>query len=103
MGKLTINAAPTFKATVGIPIPGAAAERVEFTFKHRTKDQLNEFIATRGEKTDAESFMEMVAAWDFAEEFNRASVETMLQNYMGAAVATYRAYVDELTQAKAKN
>jgi hypothetical protein len=103
MGKLTINASPTFKAKVGIPIPGADPVEVEFTFKHRTKDQLNDFIKTRADKTDAQSLMDMVSAWDFAEELTIESAHTMLQNYMGAAVEVYRTYVRELAEAKVKN
>lgn len=103
MAKLSINAKPTFKAKVGIPIPGEDPVQIEFTFKHRTKDQLDELTKSLPGKSDAESFMEMVSGWDFAEEFNKESVETMLQNYIGAALATYRKYVDELVQAKIKN
>lgn len=103
MAKLSLKAAPTFKAKVGIPVAGGKAEPVEFTFKHRTKSALDEFIQSRTDKTDVDSLLDMVEAWDLADEFNRENVELLLENYAGAAVAAYRVYIDELIQAKAKN
>ena len=41
--------------------------------------------------------------WDLDDAFTVENVELLLQNYMGAALAIYRAYVDELVKAKAKN
>ena len=103
MAKLSIVAAPTFKAPVSIPIAGSAPVDVEFTFKHRTKDEMTAFLASREGLSDAQSLLEMVAGWDFAEPFTPESVEKMLQNYLGAAVNVYVKYIDELTKAKAKN
>lgn len=103
MAKLSISAAPTFKAMVAIPVAGGESVEVEITFKHRTKLQLDEFVASCADKTDAETFMEMASGWEFAEEFSADTVKTMTQNYMGAGLATYRVYLDELVKAKAKN
>lgn len=103
MAKLSINAAPTFKAKVGIPVAGGESVEVEHTFKHRTKDELDEFVASRIDKTDAETYLEMVSGWDFAEEFSEESVKAMLQNHIGAGVAAYKVYIDELVKAKVKN
>lgn len=104
MAKLKLVANPTFKAKVAIPVAGSAPVPVEFTFKHRTKAQLDEFIKSREKAADVDSFIEMVEAWDIeGEEYTKEAVETFLQNYIGAALATYRAYVDELVQAKVKN
>lgn len=101
--KLKLIADPTFKSDVGIPVAGAEPVDVAFTFKHRTKDALDEFVASRAGKTDVESFMDMVVAWDFEDEFNKESVALLLQNRIGVALATYRKYVDELVSAKLKN
>lgn len=103
MAKLSINAKPTFKAKVDIPVHGSESEKVEMTFKHRTKAEIDEFIRTREDKTDAETFMDMVVGWEFEEEFCLKSVETMLQNYIGAGLATYRTYVDEIVKVKLGN
>lgn len=103
MAKLKLVAKPTFKAKVGIPVAGGDAVPVEFVFRHRTKTALDEWIKSRADKSDAESFMEMVEGWELEDEFNRESVELLLENYVGAALATYRVYIDELVQAKLKN
>lgn len=104
MATLKLVANPTFKAKVGIPVAGEeGVTDVEMTFKHRTKTELAEFIETRTGKSDVESFMEMVVAWELADNFDAESVHTLLENYSGAAVATYRKYVNELMQAKVKN
>lgn len=103
MAKLSIKAAPTFKATVSIPVAGGAPVDVEFTFKHRTKDEMKSFLESRDGLTDVDTLLQMVDNWDFAEAFTRESAEEMLQNYLGAAVNIYVRYVEELTKAKTKN
>ena len=103
MAKLTLIAAPTFKANVGIPVAGGEPIQVAFTFKHRTRTALDEFMNTRAGKSDAETFMEMVEAWDIDLPYTKENVETLIENYLGAPLATYRAYIDELVQAKVKN
>ena len=103
MAKLALVANPTFKAKVPIPVAGGVAVEVEFTFKHRTKTALDEFIKSRADKSDAESFMAMVEGWELEDAFNAENVEVLLQNYIGTALATYRVYVDQLVQAKLGN
>lgn len=103
MARLSIVAAPTFKAKVAIPVAGAEPVEVEFTFKHRTKAGLQEFVESRAGKSDAETLLDMVTGWEFEEELNESNAKTMLQNYIAAPVAIYQAYVNELVLAKAKN
>ena len=104
MAKLKLIANPTFTAKVAIPVAGGEAVDVEMTFKHRTRKELDEFIDSLASKTDdAEIFLEIVVGWELEDAFNRESVELLLQNYHGAAVATYTTYRDELRKAKLKN
>lgn len=103
MARLSLNAAPTFSAKVGIPVAGADPVPVLVTFKHRTRRDLDEFIKTRADQSDADTFMEMVVGWDLEDAFNRENVERLLDNYIGTALATYRVYVDQLIQGKTKN
>lgn len=103
MAKLTLVANPTFKAKVGVPVAGSSPVEVEFVFKHRTKTALDEFIKSRADKPDAESFLAMVDGWNLDDEFNAENVELLLQNYIGTALATYRVYVDQLVQARLGN
>lgn len=103
MAKLTLNAAPTFKAKVGVPVAGGASVDVEFTFRHRTKKQLEEFVQGISGQKDVDTFMAMVIGWELEDEFNPANVEKLLDNYIGAALAIYQAYLEELVKAKEKN
>ena len=108
MAKLKLVASPTFKARVGIPIHGEddGKESVAFvvmTFKHRTKDQLSEFIEKRVGKTDAELFMEMVTGWDLEDEFNFDNVSLLMSNYMGAGLATFHVYLEQHSRHKVGN
>lgn len=103
MPKLTLTPKPEFSATVQIPVAGGESSPVVFTFKHRTKSELSKFVDGRAGTSDADTFMEMVSGWDLAEEFNRANVELLLESYIGAALATYQTYIDELVRHKAKN
>ena len=43
--------------------------------------------------------MAMVIGWELDDPFNAESVELLLQNYIGAAVATYRTYLSALVEA----
>jgi hypothetical protein len=103
MAKLTLKAPPTFCAKVGVPVPGGAPVPVEFTFRHRTKTELENFMSSREGVSDLDSIMEMVEAWDLEEPFDRDGMAALLENYAGAALAIYVGYVDELLQAKRKN
>jgi len=103
VAKIKLVAEPTFKAKVGIPVAGAEPVEVMLTFRHRTKTVLDQWVKDRGDKSDADIFMEMVVAWELEDEFTLANVETLLQNYIGTGLAAYRVYIDELVQAKLKN
>lgn len=101
--KLVLKAAPTFTAKVGIPVAGGATVEVQMTFKHRTKTQFDEFVTSRPKFDDVDTFMDMVCGWDLADAFSRDAANELLENYIGAAVATYLVYVTELTRAKLGN
>lgn len=103
MAKLSLTANPTFHATVAIPVAGGEPVNVKFTFKHRTKKQLDEFIKSRAEVEDIDSFMSMVDGWDLEDAFTKENAESILENYIGTALAVYRAYIDELVKSKVKN
>lgn len=103
MAKLKLVAAPSFKAKVPIPVAGGDPVEVEMTFKHRTKAALDEFVKTRESKSDAESLMAMVEGWDLEDAYTKENVDLLLENFIGAALATYRVYVEELVGARVKN
>lgn len=103
MAKFALKAEPTFVAKVGFPVAGGEPVEVALTFKHRTKTALDEFLATRNDRSDIDFFMEMVIGWELTDEFKKENVELLLENHIGVALATFKKYVDELIQHRAKN
>lgn len=101
--KLSLAVLPTFKATVSIPVPGGKAADVEFTFKHRTRDGFKEFIESLQGAEDVDVLLDIASGWDLDEPFEKASIEKMVQIYMGSARAALDVYITELTGARVKN
>lgn len=103
MGKLKLIPEPTFKAKVAIARAGAPDDSIEFTFKHRTRDELEAFIKSAQGREDIETVLDMCAGWDLAEAFDKASLELLTQNYISASRSVFDTYVEELSKARAKN
>lgn len=103
MSKFKLDPSPTFKATVQIPVHGGDSIPVVFEFKHRTRDQMDEFYKPKKARAVEEQAMDMLAGWELDDEFNAENVAKLLQNYMGAAAALVTAYVTEMMQARTKN
>lgn len=103
---LKLKAAPTFKAKVGIPMPGGKAEEVEFEFRHMTRDALNEFLS--GKEAEGRSYEDTIAqivvGWSGVDApFSKEAVAEMCQNYLGAPTAILGAYGKELAAARLGN
>lgn len=95
---------PTFKAKVGIPQAGEADVDVVFTFKYRTKQELDAFDAKNdGQRSNAEIVLDMVEGWAFEEPFTPENVDLLLQRSIGAGVAIHRKYKDELVKVRLGN
>lgn len=110
MAKLQLVVSPTFKATVAIAVAGGDSVDVEFEFKHRTKDALEAFVKAGEGRSDINTLKEMAIGWDVegaelgkVAKFDDANIELFFQNYFGAPIAIYEAYLSELVRAKAKN
>lgn len=103
MAKLTLKLAPTFKAKVGIPVPGAKSEPVEFIFKTRNRDELAAWLEGLGGKKTDEALMEIASGWDLEDAFDADNVALLLSTYIGAWQVIYEKYLDELTKAREKN
>lgn len=114
MAKLSLIPAPTFRASVPVPRPGADSVDVPMTFRHRSKKQLAEWIDKRAERSDRQSFDDMVLGWQLEEPteegapvkpvpFDAEHIDAILDAYPGLALATYYTYVEELTKARRGN
>ena len=101
--KFTLAVKPTFTAKVAIPVPGADAEKVEFTFKARTKDAFAEFVQSIKDKDDVELIQMVASGWELEDAFEPENIELLCQNYLGAARAVVETYIAELTQARLGN
>lgn len=103
---LKLQAAPTFTAKVGIPVPGAEPIDVRFVFKHMTREALESFLtgADAAARSDVETIMAIAEGWhDVDQPFGREAVELLTQNYHGSARAVLSTYVTELAAARLGN
>lgn len=103
MAKIKLEADPTFKAPVGIPVPGSSPALVEFTFKHRTRDAVLKWLEESRDASDVETVKAMATAWELDDEFNDENIAKLCNNYAGAGFAIVQAYLDELRGARSKN
>jgi hypothetical protein len=114
MTTFKLKADPTFKQKVGIPSHGDLGPvEIEFTFKHRTKSELDEFLATidaavekggyLGIESDINYVQQVASGWELTDEFNQENIRLLLENYMGAAGAISNVYLTTLYQVKVGN
>ncbi|MBV2160247.1 phage tail assembly chaperone [Achromobacter denitrificans] len=102
--KFTLNPKPTFKKKVPLPIPGDGFEDVEFTFKHRTRDEFKEFLdGLKDRVDDVELLMDIVSGWVLEDPFDAENVGRLVQGYPGSARAVLGTYIDELSKAREGN
>jgi hypothetical protein len=101
--KFSLVPSPTFKALVSIQIPGGRAAEIEFTFKHRNRDEFKEFTDTLEGRKDVDILLDIASGWDLDDAFEAKNVQQLVDNYLGSARAVLNAYVAELTAARAKN
>lgn len=100
---LKLEAEPTFKTKVGIPVPGRGDVDVEFTFKWRSKDEWKAFLEQAKDMEDVKYVMEVAIAWQLNDAFTPENIAKLLQKYQGAAHAIAVTYTRELIGARLKN
>jgi hypothetical protein len=103
MAKLRLTPDPTFKAKVGIPVPGKPVTPVEFTFRWRTATEVETWWEEVKERPLVELIPTMATAWELDDEFNDENIARLCSVYLGAADAIFKTYLDELRGARAKN
>ena len=101
--KFNLTAAPTFKADVLITVPGGKSASVEFTFKHRTREQFREFVEGLPERDDVDVIKDIASGWELEEPFDAENIEKMAENYLGSTRAIIETYMRELSGARTKN
>lgn len=108
--KIKLVPDPQFKALVPVPVAGEGTVDTEFTFKHRTREQMQAFIkrvnipdGEEGAMTDVQLVMECACGWELAETFNEANVKEFVAQYIGGPTAVFETYVAEMAGARLKN
>ena len=104
---------PTFALAVPVPQPGKPTPAtLNITVAHLGRRALKEWMArAKAADGDAVWLMEVVKGWgaDVLDEqgqpapFNQAAFDAVLDDYPGAAMAIFEAYVQEHYKAQAKN
>lgn len=104
---LRLQPNPTFRAKVGIPVPGQEKpEEIVCVFAHMTRDEFAAFASPEAAvgRTDAESLARIMRGWDGVDaEFSADALALLCQQYHGAAYAISTAFVAELTKARLGN
>lgn len=104
---LRLQPNPTFRAKVGIPVPGQEKpEEIVCVFAHMTRDEFREFTAPEvaAARNDADSLARIIRGWEGVDaEFSADALALLCQQYHGAAYAISSAFVAELTKARLGN
>lgn len=103
MAKLKLQPSPTFKAKASIPVPGGNPIDLEFTFKHRNRDDLDTFLKTAMDLQDAALVMAVAEGWELEDAFSADNINTLAQNYITAPQIIFNTYLSELIKAREKN
>lgn len=101
--KFVLDPAPTFKATVNIPVHGGTTAPVVFEFKHRDREALEQFTKSVGERPVEDTVMDVAVGWDLEDSFDADSIKKLCKNYMGAPSAIADAYYGEIYQRRLGN
>ncbi|MDH0519983.1 phage tail assembly chaperone [Achromobacter xylosoxidans] len=96
----------TFAATVDIPRPGTEPAKLRLTFRHKTKEDLNAWLASGTDvESDAEWLGVIVAGWEgVSTDFSPQALALLVSNYHRPAVeAIVDKYLSELTEFRRGN
>lgn len=94
---LKLQPNPTFRAKVGIPLPGGETSTVELEFRHMDRDALKSFLAEKA-RPDEDTLMAILTGWsEIDAPFNAESVKTLCKQYLAFARVVSQAWVDELS------
>ncbi len=102
MFKLKAN--PTFKAKVEIARADGERGEVEFEFRHKTTEQVNDFLKRAESAKPAEWAKEIIAGWSGVDaEFSDESLADLLQEHFAAAEAIMSGYLRALSGGRLGN
>lgn len=94
---------PTFVAPVLIPVHGAAAVPVNFTFKYRTRAEFMAFTEKMKDLDNVQLLLAIASGWELAEPFDEEHLKQLDEHYMGAAKAALDVYIEQNAQSRLGN
>lgn len=104
MAKLKLQPDPTFKAKVAISVPGAEPASVVFTFKYRSRQEMDRFLKSVSDMADdVEMILALATGWELADDFTEENVRTLVDSYISAPAEIFETYLKELTGNRSKN
>ena len=109
-----LNPAPTFAWAVNLTRPGEAEPvKVEFTFRHKGKAAIDEWVkrsgATKGSGDDAALLGEIIEAWGVQDDagapapLSAENLRAAVDNFPSLAFEVTTAYMKALGKSRAKN
>ena len=101
--KFSLNPEPTFKAKVGIPVPGKGIARIDFEFNYFDRDEYVALFQQDPMPNDKGLIMQIVRGWGLDDEFNEDSVELLLKKYQKAAAAIMTTFCEEIGPSRMGN
>jgi hypothetical protein len=102
--KFKLQPDPTFQAKVEIPRPGDSPASITFTFKHRSKEEMERFVKEAATmEDDLQVVMAVATNWDLSDTFNEENVKTLISNYIAAPQKVFETYLQELSGNRRKN
>lgn len=101
--KLKLTPNPTFVSMVKIPVPGDAAQEVEFTFVHKSAKDIKAFYADMA-NNDFSAISKIIVGWNGVDsDFSEDALSIFLDNYPRASAAIFSTYNRELLGVAEKN
>jgi hypothetical protein len=105
-----LTPSPTFKTLVPLSQPGVERPLdVAFEFRHKSKDQVADWLARMPGRSDQDNLHEVIVSWGIVDDkgepvpYTITALATLLNNYPTANSEIFAKYLSELTKAKEKN
>jgi hypothetical protein len=105
-----LDPAPTFDATVLIPVPGGPPAPLRLRFKHMGRKAVQAWVADAKDRDDAQFLLRVVVNWEGVQDavgddvpFTHAAFAQLLDAYASSGREIFDAYVAQLAQGRAKN
>ena len=94
LGDLLARVPATFRLPVTLNAPGGTDVVVEFEFKTRKTDDLEDLSAKLATMTDPQAVAAVCVGWDLEDKFGPAAIKKLCATVPSAGHSVVRAYLD---------